>query len=161
MGPLVSTSEEAQGYNQEQDLRRRWIGVFSRTPSTRLKRILEHIDTGAAFEILRPAEQGLVMVRARAGGSGQKFNMGEMTVVRCSVRSGAGYVGHGYAAGRNLGHVEISARLDALMQEMPGDTQLGIVNELEAEIAAAGRARQQKSAPTKVEFFTMVRGEDE
>ena len=29
---------------------------------------------------LRPAETGMVMVRGRAGGTGQAFNLGEMTV---------------------------------------------------------------------------------
>ncbi len=33
------------------------------------------------------------MVRGRAGGGGSAFNLGEMTVTRCSVRIATGQVG--------------------------------------------------------------------
>ena len=36
---------------------------------------------------LRGPETGLVMVRGRAGGGGAPFNLGEMTVTRCTVRA--------------------------------------------------------------------------
>ena len=43
---------------------------------------------------LRPPETGLVMVRGRMGGSGGKFNLGEVAVTRCAVRLDGGTVGH-------------------------------------------------------------------
>lgn len=101
------------------------------------------------------------MARAQAGGGGPKFNIGEMTVTRCSVRSDTGAVGHGYVAGRNSRHAEIAARLDALMQNVDQSHAEPIVVALESEIETKARARQAASAPTRVEFFTMVRGEDE
>lgn len=146
--------------NPGQVLRQRWISAFSRTQTQRLKSLLEDVDTGVAFHPLRPAEVGLVMVRARAGGTGQKFNMGEMTVTRCAVRSANGPVGHGYVAGRNSRHAEIAARLDAIFQDMPAEHVRPIVDALESDVSERQRARQQKSAPTRVEFFTMVRGDD-
>ncbi|MEE4301615.1 MAG: phosphonate C-P lyase system protein PhnG, partial [Pseudomonadales bacterium] len=42
------------------------------------------------YEMLRPAEIGLVMVRGRTGGVGDRFNLGEMTVTRCAVRLASG-----------------------------------------------------------------------
>lgn len=144
----------------DQVLRQRWISAFSRTQTQRLKALLEDVDTGVAFNPLRPAEVGLVMVRARAGGTGQKFNMGEMTVTRCAVRNANGSVGHGYVAGRNSRHAEIAARLDAIFQDMPAEQAGPIIDALESAVLERQRARQQKSAPTRVEFFTMVRGDD-
>ena len=37
------------------------------------------------YVALRAPETGLVMVRGRIGGTGAPFNVGEMTVTRCSV----------------------------------------------------------------------------
>ncbi|MBO6519551.1 MAG: phosphonate C-P lyase system protein PhnG [Rhodospirillales bacterium] len=143
-------------------LRQRWISACARTDPDQLHILADVLGIdGTAFDVLRPAENGLVMVRGRAGGTGQLFNAGEMTVTRCSVRGRSGHVGHGYVAGRDKTHAELAARLDAHFQAQPDDTTLPIVAELEQQIGERAHARQQKSAPTRVEFFTMVRGEDE
>lgn len=141
-------------------LRQRWIGALALSPSSDVAALFAELDGGAPFRVLRPAESGLVMVRARAGGTGQLFNTGEMTVTRCSVVSAQGTVGHAYVAGRDRTHAEVAARLDAVLQEMTADLAAPIVKRLEARIDDRARARQQRSAPTRVEFFTMVRGED-
>ena len=140
--------------------RQRWMGVIARSPLPALSQILEDLDDGRPFHVLRPAEHGLVMVRARAGGSGQLFNAGEMTVTRCAVKSASGTVGHGYVAGRSRRHAEIAARLDALLQRTDTADAERIVDGLEQALTSAAEARYQKSAPTKVDFFTMVRGEN-
>lgn len=157
----MSAMDTSQRGADEAPLRKRWMGACARADVKKLKTIIEEMDTGVAFDVLRPAEAGLVMVRARAGGTGQLFNAGEMTVTRCSVRTNDGTVGHGYVAGRNQRHAEIAARLDALFQLIDEQRATPIVEKMEQEIAAAARTRQQKSAPTRVEFFTMVRGEDD
>lgn len=141
-------------------LRKRWMSACACSPVSDLRNIIQELDTGVSFDVLRPAEPGLVMVRGRAGGTGQLFNTGEMTVTRCSVRSDQGVVGHGYVAGRNEKHAEIAARMDVLFQVMDEDRARSFVEKLEGQIAGRQRARQQQSAPTRVEFFTMVRGED-
>lgn len=137
------------------------MGAFARLSMPRVEEVFADLDTGTVFHVLRPAEQGLVMVRARAGGTGQQYNTGEMTATRCSVRAESGSVGHGYVAGRNRRHAEIAAKLDALMQDADPVAVDTLIDRLEAEINDAARARQQKSAPTRVEFFTLVRGENE
>ncbi|MGE0724147.1 MAG: phosphonate C-P lyase system protein PhnG [Alphaproteobacteria bacterium] len=110
---------------------------------------------------LRRPEIGMTMVRGRAGGVGQRFNLGEMTVTRCAVRLADGRVGFGHVAGRDKRHAELAALLDAVLQA-PG-TQAGliarIVVPIEAAIDAARRDRREKAAATRVQFFTMVRGE--
>jgi alpha-D-ribose 1-methylphosphonate 5-triphosphate synthase subunit PhnG len=102
------------------------------------------------------------MVRARAGGTGTKFNLGEMTVTRCSVTLPDGAVGHAYVGGRRRRHAELAAILDALMQQ-PAHRST-IEAEVIAPLARAQAARRRtvtaRSAPTRVQFFTMVRGDD-
>lgn len=137
------------------------MGAFARLPMSRVEEVYDDLNAGAVFHVLRPAEQGLVMVRARAGGTGQQYNTGEMTATRCSVRAESGSVGHGYVVGRNRRHAELAAKLDALMQDADSVAVGSLIDRLEAEIADTVRARQQKSAPTRVEFFTLVRGENE
>lgn len=97
------------------------------------------------------------MVRGRAGGGGAAFNLGEMTVVRCSVRDDAGRVGHGYAAGRDTTQVELIARLDAALQDTslyPAYEQAVLV-----PLAAAEQTRRDtlaaKAAATDVQFLTL------
>lgn len=113
---------------------------------------------------LRRPETGLVMVRGRAGGDGARFNLGEMTVTRCSVRVGDGDdgpIGHGYVAGRDRRHAELAAVLDALLQDAARRPELlrRVVRPLAERQAARRREVAARAAATRVEFFTMVRGE--
>jgi alpha-D-ribose 1-methylphosphonate 5-triphosphate synthase subunit PhnG len=114
------------------------------------------------YRLLRRPEVGLVMVRARAGGAGRRFNLGEMTVTRCAVTLASGAIGHAYVSGRRPRHAEMAAVLDALLQD-PGrraDLEATVIAPLAEAAAARRRAAAARSAPTRVEFFTLVRGED-
>jgi alpha-D-ribose 1-methylphosphonate 5-triphosphate synthase subunit PhnG len=114
------------------------------------------------YTVLRGPETGLVMVRARAGGTGMRFNLGETPVVRCSVQVDGGAVGHAWVRGRDCRHAELAAALDALLQDPERRTPLmrGVVEPLEAVREARRRAALERAAQTRVDFFTMVRGED-
>ena len=114
------------------------------------------------YHVLRGPEVGLVMVRARAGGTGLRFNLGETTVTRCSVRLADGTVGHAYVGGRCPRHAERAAVLDALLQDEArrGAMEPAVVAPLAAAQAERRRAAVARSAPTRVEFFTLVRGDD-
>ncbi len=103
------------------------------------------------------------MVRGRAGGNGQRFNLGELPVTRCSVRSAAGYVGHGYVQGRDKAHAELAAILDAALQEPARRLALTetVIRPLAGALVDQKKAIEAKAAATKVDFFTMVRGESE
>jgi alpha-D-ribose 1-methylphosphonate 5-triphosphate synthase subunit PhnG len=102
------------------------------------------------------------MVRGRAGGSGAPFNLGEMTVTRCTVDLPSGMAGHGYVAGRDVRHAELAAVFDALLQDPLLTTRLeeAVIARLEAGQRERRRQMAARSAPTRVEFFTLVRGED-
>jgi alpha-D-ribose 1-methylphosphonate 5-triphosphate synthase subunit PhnG len=106
---------------------------------------------------LRGPEAGLVMVRGRAGGGGQPFNLGEMTVTRCSVRVDPELIGHAYIAGRDERLAELAALIDALMQDPNRSAALetSVIAPLEAKQRASRAERAGRAAATKVQFFAM------
>jgi alpha-D-ribose 1-methylphosphonate 5-triphosphate synthase subunit PhnG len=102
------------------------------------------------------------MVQGRAGGTGTRFNLGEMTVTRCTVELDDGRLGHAYVGGRNGRHAERAAALDAMLQDpsrRPG-LEGGVIAPLRARQEAQRAAATARAAATRVEFFTMVRGEE-
>ena len=142
-----------------------WMGTLARAKpaelAARWAALCAELPDEPEWRLLRGPETGMVMVCGRAGGDGQAFNLGEMTVTRCTVRLSDGAVGHAYVAGRDGRHAEIAAAVDALMLDSRRATAEAIVVRPLAEAQAARRdlaARQAEA--TKVEFFTLVRGED-
>jgi len=101
------------------------------------------------------------MVRARAGGKGVRFNLGEMVITRCSVRIDSGQVGCAYVMGSSHRHAELAAVFDALMQDRRQNR--GIAELAIAPLAAIRRRQEEQkaaaAAATKVDFYTLVRGE--
>ncbi len=135
-----------------------WIGQLARAKPDRLRALFPALPP---YEVLRPAEIGTVMVQGRAGGTGAPFNLGEMTVTRCALRLTTGEVGHGHVQGRDKDHATRAAILDALLQTDQSSVLRAVVlAPLAADEAAHRAARAAKAAATKVEFFTLVRGED-
>ncbi|MBW6419309.1 phosphonate C-P lyase system protein PhnG [Celeribacter sp. PS-C1] len=144
----------------EQEARKAWMGLLAKSDAALLAERLGALDQ-PKFEWLRRPEVGGVMVRGRMGGTGAPFNLGEMTVTRCSLRLATGEVGHGYVQGRDKRQAEQAALVDALMQGPRADElRDAVLAPLEAAQAATRTARAAKAAATKVDFFTMVRGED-
>ena len=138
------------------------MSLLARADAARLSTAWKAAGLAPEFEWLRPPESGMVMVRGRAGGTGAPFNLGEMTVTRCTVRLSGGAVGHAHVPGRDRRHAEIAALCDALMQQ--ADTretvETAVLAPLAAEADSVAAARAARAAATKVDFFTMVRGED-
>ena len=111
--------------------------------------------------MLRAPEIGAVMTRGRTGGGGAAFNLGEATATRCSIRLASGEEGHAYALGRDKRKARLSALCDALMQtDASIHVQDRILSPLAAEEQASRDDQSRKAAATKVEFFTMTRGDD-
>lgn len=136
------------------------MSLLAKAPAKRVAVLTEALEL-PAFDWLRRPEIGGVMLRGRMGGVGAKFNLGEMTVVRCALRTEGGDVGHAYVQGRDKLHAERAALVDALMQTARAkEVRAAVLDPLEAEMLAAKAARAGKAAATKVDFFTMVRGED-
>jgi alpha-D-ribose 1-methylphosphonate 5-triphosphate synthase subunit PhnG len=145
------------------ETRRRWMAVLAKAPLAAIEARLHVLPDRAlpAFDHVRRPETGMVMVQGRAGGTGARFNAGEMTVTRCSVALADGTVGHAYVSGRSHRHAEVAAVLDgALQTDMADDLMAQVIEPLERELAAMRERRAREAGATKVEFFTMVRGED-
>jgi alpha-D-ribose 1-methylphosphonate 5-triphosphate synthase subunit PhnG len=144
------------------DARRRWISVLAQTPVGEVEAHWRAVSDPPAYRMLRWPETGLVMVRGRAGGTGTRFNLGEMTVTRCAVQLEGGAVGVAYVRGRDRRHAELAAVLDALLQDPARHDALDqtVVGPLAAAQAQRRSAATDRVAPTRVEFLTMVRGED-
>lgn len=139
--------------------RKDWMGLLAKTPPAALAALWE-TDT-PAFDWLRRPETGTVMVRGRTGGTGAAFNLGEVTVTRCALRLATGETGHAYVMGRDKDHAERAALIDALMQTDAADSlRETVLDPLADARAEARQTRAGKAAATKVEFFTMQRGED-
>lgn len=134
------------------------MGLLARAAPDHLARLVPDLPPHA---LLRAPEVGAVMVRGRQGGTGAPFNLGEMTVTRCAVRLACGTVGHAWVQGRDKGHARRAAVVDALLQT-GGAAELAqaVLAPLAAEEGARRAATARKAGATRVEFFTLVRGED-
>ena len=149
------TSSDAQATRQQ------WLAVLARATLPQLQAKLPSRDTLPSVTHVRPAEVGMVKLRGRVGGTGNPFNVGEASVVRCAVRVGDGPLGVSYALGRDKRRAEMAALCDALLQDpLHHDVlQRELVQPI-AQAQAAIRAQTQNAvAQSKVEFFTLVRGE--
>lgn len=138
--------------------RKTWMAMLAKAPPARIADLFPDLPP---HSVLRQPEIGAVMVRGRVGATGAAFNLGEMTVTRASVRLATGEVGHAWVQGRDKGHALRAAAVDALMQtDRAPEVTERVLQPLEAETLAVKAKRAVKAAGTKVDFFTMVRGED-
>ncbi|MDV4143466.1 phosphonate C-P lyase system protein PhnG [Shimia sp. FJ5] len=141
--------------------RRDWMSTLAKAPAARLAALWQALEMAPEFTWLRAPEIGATMVRGRMGGTGAPFNLGEMTVTRCSLQLVSGEVGHGYVQGRDKDKARIAALVDAVMQgDAAAQVRAELLIPLQDEMAADSASRAAKAAATKVDFFTMVRGED-
>ncbi|SDG53379.1 phosphonate C-P lyase system protein PhnG [Sulfitobacter delicatus] len=149
------------GPDEETRDRKKWMGLLARAEAGDLARLWQDLGRAPAHDVLRAPEIGGIMLRGRMGAVGDAFNIGEMSVTRCSVRLANGPDGHAYVQGRSRTKALQAALVDALMQSGAADAVRAKLLSPLAEIEAKRRAsRAAKAAATKVDFFTMVRGED-
>jgi alpha-D-ribose 1-methylphosphonate 5-triphosphate synthase subunit PhnG len=148
---------DGQPFPNTNAARKRWMAVLARAGAGAIAGRLAACGGVPEHTRLRGPESGLVMARGRAGGGGAPFNLGEITVTRCTVRSADGLVGHAYVTGRDGRHAELAALVDALMQ-YPGRVEAlerVVVGPLEAAERARRAAIAAKAEATKVQFFAM------
>lgn len=117
--------------------------------------------TVPTHEDLREAENGLVMVRGRVGGDGTPFNLGEATVSRAAVRLSTGEVGFGYVLGRDRQKARMIALCDAMVQsiEFADALEAKVLAPLRAAMISERNRKAEETAATRVDFYTLVRGE--
>lgn len=146
----------------EQTARAAWLRVLALADPAELDHALQSLGPLPEHRMLRPPESGMAMVRARSGGTGSQFNLGEMTVTRCAVTLANGVMGVGYVPGRGPRHAEQAALADALLQCAPwhGPVHAAVIQPLAQTHARRVDHQARVAAQTKVEFFTLVRGDD-
>ena len=126
-----------------------------------LSRGLDSLGELGAVELLKGPETGLVMVRGRVGGSGAPFNLGELMVTSCAVKT-SGFVGYGFSQGDDPEGSFLAALGDALAQDPErGRFFETLILELERDLQNKDEALAAKTEKTRVEFLTLARGEDD
>ncbi|PZO81336.1 MAG: phosphonate C-P lyase system protein PhnG [Mesorhizobium amorphae] len=126
-----------------------------------LSALVERLGGTETVSDLRRPERGLVMLQGRAGGEGAAFNLGEASVVRAAVSLSDGTLGFAYHLGRDAKKARHAAILDALRQRPGGADRVdGALEPVARRITAEDRLDAERTAATRVEFFTMTRGED-
>lgn len=140
--------------------RQHWLSVLAHSQPQQL---LAHCpaDLPTDYQLLRAPETGLTRLQARMGGTGRRFILGDTTVTRAVVRLTNGLCGYSYILGRDKAHAERCALLDALLQ---GDSSPHLYQQIIAPLAAL-RAEQlalrsREVASSRVDFFTLVRGDN-
>jgi alpha-D-ribose 1-methylphosphonate 5-triphosphate synthase subunit PhnG len=140
-------------------LRRRAMAVLADTSTDDIAARMSALAIPACEE-LRTPENGLVMLRGRIGGDGAPFNLGEATVTRAAVRLAGGEVGFAYVLGRDTRKARLIAICDAMLQSADRAAVLdAVVTPLELAMRERRRHTDAETAATKVNFFTLVRGE--
>lgn len=141
--------------------RQAWMRIFTLSEWKNLEAVSSG-QTAVLHEVIRKPQTGMVMLRGRMGGTGDAFNFGEASVTRCAVRLPNGIEGHAYVLGRNSDHAHRAALLDALMQDDKTRAQLeaAVVKPLQDSLSQARDLTARKAAATRVDFFTLVRGDD-
>ncbi|WP_170976504.1 phosphonate C-P lyase system protein PhnG [Rhizobium sp. FKL33] len=141
--------------------RKRRMEALARARRDELEQFLATHAGDVTVSPVRGPETGLVMVRGKIGGGGSPFNLGEVSVSRASVRLSTGEIGHGQLLGGDKAHARLAAILDALGQRDEFSAAVdGLVATIEARIAEEDAALAAETAATRVDFFTLVRGED-
>ena len=155
------SQELGRGRDGDQQVARRKLSmaVLAHSISAEISSRLKQVAL-PAYEHLRETESGLVMVCGRVGGDGAPFNLGEATVSRAAIRLESGEVGFGYTLGRDKHKAQLIALCDALLQSDAADAvEAKVIAPLRAAMLASRQQKSAQAAATKVDFYTMVRGE--
>jgi alpha-D-ribose 1-methylphosphonate 5-triphosphate synthase subunit PhnG len=146
--------------NDQQSRRREAMAVLGHCATADIAERLDELAI-PTHEQLRQPENGLVMLRGRIGGDGAPFNLGEATVARAAVRLASGEVGFGYTLGRDGAKAQMIALCDALIQtdQFAATIETDVLTPLRARVTAERQRKAEETAATKVDFYTLVRGE--
>ena len=142
--------------------RQHWMSVLAHSQPAELAARLNALNITADYEVIRPAETGLVQIQARMGGNGERFFAGDATLTRAAVRLTDGTLGYSSVLGRDTQHAERCALIEAPMQPTSHLQNLSetLIAPLEADRAARLAARQAEVNTSRVDFFTLVRGDN-
>jgi alpha-D-ribose 1-methylphosphonate 5-triphosphate synthase subunit PhnG len=158
----MNSAQRHEAEAMEMRERKRVTDLLARAERDELDAAWEALPEKPAVQPVRGPETGLVMVRGRIGSGGSPFNLGEVTVTRTTIRLASGKVGHAHALGTDRERSRLAAIFDALWQEPATKdfVERTILAPVAERIGAADAKKADETAATRVDFFTMVRGED-
>lgn len=139
-----------------------WMALLARAPLELLESVLGP-QAATAPRWLRAPETGLMMVQGRAGGTGERFNLGEVSVTRCTLRldraNQPAPVGVAYVLGRSHRQAQLAALADALLQDPSQQLALDaqLLAPVRQHLARLRAERAARAQSTKVDFFTVAR----
>jgi alpha-D-ribose 1-methylphosphonate 5-triphosphate synthase subunit PhnG len=142
--------------------RRDWMALLARAPLPMLESWARSAGESGSLPAriwLRKPETGLAMLRGRAGGAGERFNLGELTLTRCALRLETGEVGVAYVRGRSQRQAELAALGDALLQSAAwhASVRRRLLEPARAHVDAEAARERHKAQATRVEFLTLAR----
>lgn len=141
--------------------RSRWMSDLALASPATLEAFWTQLKNDIVVQTLKGPQTGLVMLRARAGNTGCPFNLGEMSLTSCAVSVNE-VLGQSWVAGMCPEHAKLAAIFDSLLQQQDyaDAVTIGLLEPLRQERKQQLAMRRAESEPTRVDFFTLVRGED-
>ncbi|WP_328292648.1 phosphonate C-P lyase system protein PhnG [Kineococcus sp. NBC_00420] len=144
--------------------RQGWMRTLGAATTTELDTAWRDWHPKPEVQDVRGPEAGLVMVRGRIDAGGGRFNLGEATVTRSTVRlHGTGLsgdlMGSSYLLGTDLEHARLAAVFDGLLTDatLHDRVQTEVVAPLARRQDARDEVRHQEARSTLVDFFTVSR----
>jgi alpha-D-ribose 1-methylphosphonate 5-triphosphate synthase subunit PhnG len=146
----------------ETSTRQHWMSVLAHSKPAELSARMAALNISADYELLRAPETGLVQIQARMGATGARFFAADATLTRAAVRLANGTLGYSWVLGRDKHHAERCALIDALLQQTAHFQTLTetLIAPLDADRTARIAARQAEVNASRVDFFTLVRGDN-
>jgi alpha-D-ribose 1-methylphosphonate 5-triphosphate synthase subunit PhnG len=154
----------AEAPSEDVAARQRWMRTLAMAGPDPLKTAWRNWEPKPAVQPIRGPETGLVMVRARIGGGGVRFNLGEATVSRATVLLhgeplAADAVGTCYVLGTELEHARLAAIFDGLLADagLRERVLAEVIEPLEQTQAERDRIGRAEARSTLVDFFSVAR----
>lgn len=140
--------------------RKDWLRIIAHANQEDMCAKWQALGLEVSAQWLREPEIGLLPMQARMGNTGSKFLFGDATITRAVVEV-AGKTGYAFILGRNKQAAKCAALIDALMQDSAHQAHISSAILVPLAQATKDTHAQQHAevAQTKVDFFTMVRGE--
>ncbi|CCK81347.1 phosphonate C-P lyase system protein PhnG [Desulfobacula toluolica] len=141
--------------------RKKWMELLATASLKDLKTAQKNLNAEIDYEYIVKPETGMLMVQARADGSHSRFHLGEMSVSKCVLKVQEQYIGYAMTAGSDPAHSELAALFDGLLQtpEYHDVIKTNLINKLAEKQIKKDIKLEQEVAETRVEFFTLKRGE--
>ena len=159
---MTSAAERSTEHSMTPERRAEALRVLAAANPDQLTRLAAPIVADHAFDVLRAPEAGLVMVRARLANTGDRYNLGEVTVTRCVVRHApsagqAAVAGVGHVMGLNSAHALVVAQIDALLQlpALHGLLWSSVIEPLQHAMKQKQQAERANTETSRVRFFTL------